>query len=67
MSRLALISLLGIVLGINITCAAIGWVTSAVVGGMLAAAGDWANLGWTVAVLGFVGAGLSVSGRLMPR
>ena len=60
MSRPALISLLGsvpaevrgTVLGINITCASVGWVTSAVVGGMLAAAGDWASLGWTVAVLG---------------
>ena len=75
MSRPALISLLGsvpaevrgTVLGINITCASVGWVTSAVVGGMLAAAGEWASLGWTVAVLGVAGAGLSLSGRLMSR
>ena len=71
MSRPALISLLssvppevrGTVLGINITCASIGWVTSAIVGGMLAATGDWAMLGWVVAVLGIAGAGLGVLGR----
>ena len=59
MSRPALISLLtsvpaevrGTVLGINISCASVGWVTSAIAGGMLAAAGDWPSLGWTVAVL----------------
>ena len=75
MSRPALISLLGsvpaevrgTVLGVNITCASVGWATSAVVGGMLAAAGDWASLGWTVAMLGLVGAGLGLAGRLMPR
>lgn len=68
MSRPALISLLssvpaevrGTVLGINITCASVGWVTSAVVGGVLAAAGDWASLGWTVAMLGVAGAGLRI-------
>ena len=71
MSRPALISLLssvpaevrGTVLGINITCASIGWVTSAIVGGMLAATGDWAMLGWVVAGLGVAGAGLGVLGR----
>lgn len=71
MSRPALISLLGsvpaelraTVLGINITCASIGWVTSAVVGGMLAAAGDWPSLGWVVAGLGVAGAGLGLLGR----
>jgi predicted MFS family arabinose efflux permease len=70
-SRPALISLLsavpaeirGTVLGINITCASVGWVTSAIVGGMLAAAGDWATLGWVVAVLGVAGAGLGMLGR----
>jgi predicted MFS family arabinose efflux permease len=70
-SRPALISLLsgvpaeirGTVLGINITCASVGWVTSAIVGGMLAAAGDWPTLGWVVAVLGVVGAGLGMLGR----
>ncbi len=71
MSRPALISLLsavpaeirGTVLGINITCASVGWVTSAIVGGMLAAAGDWPSLGWTVAVLAVLGAGLGMLGR----
>ena len=70
-SRPALISLLsgvpaeirGTVLGINITCASVGWVSSAIVGGMLAAAGDWPTLGWVVAVLGVVGAGLGMLGR----
>jgi DHA1 family inner membrane transport protein len=70
-SRPALISLLsavppeirGTVLGINITCASVGWVTSAIVGGMLAAAGDWPTLGWVVAVLGVAGAGLGMLGR----
>ncbi len=74
MSRPALISLLsgvpaevrGTVLGINITCASVGWVTSAVVGGMLAAAQNWAALGWTVAVLAAVGAGMGVAGRARP-
>jgi len=71
MSRPALISLLGsvppevraTVLGINITCASVGWVTSAVVGGMLSAAGDWPTLGWVVAVLGAAGAVLGLLGR----
>lgn len=71
MSRPALISLLGsvpaevrgTVLGINITCASVGWVTSAVVGGMLAASGNWAMLGWVVAGLGAAGAGLGLLGR----
>ncbi len=71
MSRPALISLLGsvpaevrgTVLGINITCASVGWVTSAVVGGMLAASGNWPMLGWVVAVLGAAGAGLGLAGR----
>lgn len=71
MSRPALISMLGgvpaevraTVLGINITCASVGWVTSAVVGGMLSAAGDWPTLGWVVAVLGAAGAVLGLLGR----
>ena len=72
LSRPALISLLGsvpaevrgTVLGINITCASVGWVTSAVVGGMLASAGDWASMGWTGAGLAVVGAGLALAGRV---
>lgn len=71
LSRPALISLLsavppeirGTVLGINITCASVGWVTSAIVGGMLSAAGDWPTLGWVVAGLGVAGAGLGMLGR----
>ncbi len=71
MSRPALISLLGsvpaelraTVLGINITCASVGWVTSAIVGGMLSAAQDWPTLGWVVAALGAAGAALGLLGR----
>jgi predicted MFS family arabinose efflux permease len=71
MSRPALISLLsgvppevrGTVLGINISCASVGWVTSALAGGAFAAAGNWVGLGWTVAVLGVVGAVLGLAGR----
>ena len=71
LSRPALISLLsavppeirGTVLGINITCASVGWVTSAIVGGAMAASGNWPGLGWTVAVLAVLGAGLGMLGR----
>jgi DHA1 family inner membrane transport protein len=70
-SRPALISLLsstppdvrGTVLGINITCASIGWVTSAIAGGALAAAGAWGVLGWVLLALGVTGAALAMAGR----
>ncbi len=70
-SRPALVSLLsatppevrGTVLGINITCASVGWVTSAIAGGALAAAGAWGALGWTLLGLGVAGAALGMAGR----
>lgn len=46
------------VLGINISCASVGWMISALLGGVLVAAEAWAAMGW-------VAAGLSLAGALL--
>ena len=46
------------VLGINISCASVGWMTAALLGGVLVAAEAWATMGWAAA-------GLSVAGAVL--
>ncbi len=54
------------VLGINISCASVGWMASALLGGVLAAAEAWATMGWVAAGLSLVGAALVWAGRARP-
>lgn len=51
------------VLGINISCASVGWMSSALLGGVLVAAGAWAAMGWVAAALSLSGAALAWFGR----
>ena len=51
------------VLGINISCASVGWMSSALLGGLLVAAEAWAAMGWVAAGLSVAGAGLAWLGR----
>ena len=55
------------VLGINISCASVGWMSSALLGGVLVAAQAWATMGWVAAGLSVTGAGLVWVGRARPR
>jgi predicted MFS family arabinose efflux permease len=55
------------VLGINISCASVGWMSSALLGGVLVAAEAWATMGWVAAALSLSGAALVWLGRLRPR
>jgi predicted MFS family arabinose efflux permease len=51
------------VLGINISCASVGWMASALLGGVLVAAQAWATMGWVAAALSVAGAALVWTGR----
>lgn len=51
------------VLGINISCASVGWMSAALLGGLLVAGEAWAAMGWVSAGLSLVGAGLVWVGR----
>lgn len=51
------------VLGINISCASVGWMSSALLGGVLVAAEAWAAMGWLAAGLSLSGAALAWFGR----
>ena len=55
------------VLGINISCASVGWMTSALLGGLLVAAEAWATMGWVAAALSLTGAALAWFGRARPQ
>lgn len=52
------------VLGINISCASVGWMSSALLGGILVAAEAWATMAWVAAALSLVGAALVWVGRV---
>jgi predicted MFS family arabinose efflux permease len=52
------------VLGINISCASVGWMASALLGGVLVAAEAWAAMGWLAAGLSLTGAALVWMGRI---
>ncbi len=54
------------VLGINISCASVGWMASALLGGLLVAAEAWAAMGWVAAGLSLTGAALVWLGRIRP-
>jgi DHA1 family inner membrane transport protein len=55
------------VLGINISCASVGWMSSALLGGVLVAAEAWATMGWVAAALSLAGAALVWVGRVRPH
>jgi len=55
------------VLGINISCASVGWMSSALLGGVLVAAEAWATMGWVAAALSVTGAALVWIGRVRPQ
>jgi DHA1 family inner membrane transport protein len=55
------------VLGINISCASVGWMSAALLGGVLVAAQAWATMGWVAAALSLAGAALVWFGRMRPR
>ena len=55
------------VLGINISCASVGWMSSALLGGVLVAAEAWATMGWMAAALSLAGAALVWVGRARPQ
>jgi DHA1 family inner membrane transport protein len=57
----------GALLGFNITCASIGWITAAAAGGLLIEALGIAALGWPTAVFGLVGAWLAFVARRLAR
>jgi DHA1 family inner membrane transport protein len=46
----------GSVLGLNVSCASIGWITATALGGWLIAGGDFAGLGLLCATVAFAGA-----------
>jgi DHA1 family inner membrane transport protein len=54
------------VLGINISCASVGWMSSALLGGILVAAEAWTTMGWVAASLSLAGATLAWVGRARP-
>jgi predicted MFS family arabinose efflux permease len=54
------------VLGINISCASVGWMTSALLGGLLVAAEAWVAMGVVAATLSVGGAALAWFGRARP-
>jgi len=55
------------VLGINISCASVGWMSSALLGGLLVAAEAWPTMGWVAAGLSLAGAALAWFGRSPPH
>ncbi len=55
------------VLGVNISCASVGWMSSALLGGVLVAAEAWATMGWVAAALSLAGATLVWVGRVRPH
>jgi MFS transporter, DHA1 family, inner membrane transport protein len=55
------------VLGINISCASVGWMSSALLGGLLVAVEAWATMGWVAAALSLAGAVLAWVGRARPH
>lgn len=55
------------VLGINISCASVGWMASALLGGLLVAAEAWSTMGWVAAALSVAGAASAWVGRLRPK
>lgn len=55
------------VLGINISCASVGWMSSALLGGVLVAVEAWAAMGWLAAALSTTGAALAWIGRTPRR
>lgn len=54
------------VLGINISCASVGWMSSALLGGLLVASEAWAAMGSLAAALSLAGATLAWFGRARP-
>lgn len=54
------------VLGLNISCASVRWMCSALLGGLLVAAEAWATMGWLAAGLSLAGAALVWMGRAQP-
>ena len=55
------------VLGINISCASVGWMSSALLGGLLVSVQAWATMGWGAAALSLAGAVLVWVGRAQPQ
>lgn len=55
------------VLGINISCASVGWMSAALLGGVLVAAQAWTAMGWLACALSVAGAALAWMGRARPQ